>query len=172
MRMISREEALRLVSKTSKYSHALIVSAMMRELAERLGEDEGKWEIVGLLHDLDYDRVRDDMTKHGMVTIEILRERLPQDCLYAIKSHDYRTGFKPRSKLDKALVVADTLAVIIGKVEKSGELSVERIEQEIERVSGEKPWYEENLRKTDELGLKITEVLRLALESLEHQADL
>ena len=165
--MISKEEALRLIKKTSKNSHAFIVSAIMRKLAERLGEDEKKWEIVGLLHDLDYDTVRDDMTKHGIVTSEILREKLPQDCLYAIKSHDHRTGFKPKSKLDKALIVADTLAVIIEKMEKSGELSVERIEKEIERVLGKQPWYGDALRKIEELGLKITEVYRLGIESLK-----
>jgi hypothetical protein len=49
--MISREEALRLIKKTSKYSHALVVSGIIRELAKKLGEDEKKWEIVGLLHD-------------------------------------------------------------------------------------------------------------------------
>jgi putative nucleotidyltransferase with HDIG domain len=133
--MISKEEALRLVKKSSKYSHALIVSAMMRKLAKKLGEDEEKWEIVGLLHDLDYDRVKDDMTEHGIVTSETLRGKLSEDCLYAIKSHDYRTGYKPKSKLDEALIIADTLAGIIEKMEKSGELSAERIKEEIERVS-------------------------------------
>jgi len=58
----------------------------MRKLAERLGDDEEKWVIGGLLHDLDYDTVKDDMTKHGIVAGEILGERLPLDCSYAIKS--------------------------------------------------------------------------------------
>ena len=74
--MISKEESLRLIKKTSKYSHALIVSAIMRKLAERLGEDEKKWEIVDLLHDLDYDLVEDDMSRHGIIASEILKGKL------------------------------------------------------------------------------------------------
>jgi len=167
--MISKEEALKLIERTSKYSHALTVSAIMRKLAERLGEDEEKWEIVGLLHDLDYDLVRDDASKHGMVTSEILRERLPPDCLSAIKSHDRRTGFKPESKLDKALIVSDTLALIIEEIEKRTELSVERIEEEIERVSNQQPWRENNLQRIEELDLEIHGVLQLVVESLRHQ---
>jgi len=165
--LISREEALRLVKESSKHHHALIASAIMRKLAERLGEDERKWEIVGLLHDLDYDIVRDDMTKHGIVTSEILRNKLPQDCLYAIRSHDYRTGFKPESKLDKALIIADTLTLIVEKVKKSEELSVERVEKEIERVSEKQPWHGDNLRKIEEVGLKTAEVLQLVIKSLK-----
>jgi len=167
--MISKEEALRLIKESSKYSHALIVSSVMRRLARGLGEDEEKWEIVGLLHDLDYDRVKDNMTKHGIVTSETLRGRLSEDCLYAIKSHDYRTGYKPKSKLDKALIIADTLASIIEKVEKSRELSVEKIKEEIERVSDKQPWYKDNLGKIRELGLKIDEVLQLVIENLTCQ---
>lgn len=75
--MISREEALRLVERTSKYQHALIASKIMRKLAQRLGEDEVNWELVGLLHDLDIDNVREDMTKHGVVAMEKLANKLP-----------------------------------------------------------------------------------------------
>jgi predicted hydrolase (HD superfamily) len=46
--MISRDEALRLVKGTSKYSHALMVSCMMRELARELKENEEEWMMVGL----------------------------------------------------------------------------------------------------------------------------
>lgn len=111
----------------------------------------------------DYDQVKDDMSKHGIVTSEILEGKLSEDCLYAIKSHDYRTGFKPKSKLDKALIVADTLAVIIEKVKRNGELSVERIEEEIERVSKNQPWFKDNFRKIEELGLKVSEILQLGI---------
>ena len=159
--MISKEEALRLIENTSKYSHALVVSAIMRKLAEKLGENKDKWEIVGLLHDLDYDQTRNDMSKHGIIASQILKGKLPKDCLYVIKSHDYRTGFKPKSKLDKALIIADTLAIIIER--KSRKLNVKILKEEIERFSEENPWCKENLRKIEELGLKITEVLRLVM---------
>jgi putative nucleotidyltransferase with HDIG domain len=164
--VISKEEALHLVEGTRKRQHALIASAIMRKLAQRLGEDEERWEIVGLLHDLDYDMVQEDMTKHGVVAGEILAKKLNSESLYAIKSHDYRTGFKPKGKMDIALIVADTLAVIVARMATSRELSVQRIEEEIERLLIEKPWYKANLRKAGELGLERSEVLLLGMESM------
>ncbi|MDI6856628.1 MAG: HD domain-containing protein, partial [Candidatus Thermoplasmatota archaeon] len=59
--MISKDEALRLVRGTSKYAHALMVSCIMGELARALNENEREWMLVGLLHDLDYDKVKNDM---------------------------------------------------------------------------------------------------------------
>lgn len=79
--MISKEEALHLVERTSKRQHALLTSTIMRKLAQRLGEDEKGWEIVGLLHDLDYDLVRGDMAKHGVVAVKILADKLPYESL-------------------------------------------------------------------------------------------
>jgi len=163
--MISKEEALRLIEKSSKYSHSLDVAAIMVKLAERLGEDRKKWEIVGLLHDLDYDQVRDNMKRHGVVASKILRNKLPGDCLYAIKSHDYRTGFKPKEKLDTALIIADSLAVIIERIKNHETLSVEKVRREIERSSAKTPWHKENLLRCKEISLSIPELLKLALEA-------
>jgi putative nucleotidyltransferase with HDIG domain len=164
--MISKDEALHLVERTSKYQHALIASTIMGKLAQRLGEDEGGWELVGLLHDLDYDLVQEDMAKHGVVASEMLTNKLPSESLYAIKSHDYRTGFQPKSRLDNALIIADTLERIIDRITTRGELSVQRLEEEIERISAERPWYKANLRRAKELGLEVDEVLRLGIESV------
>ncbi len=50
--MISKAEAVKLIKGSSKYSHSLATCAIMGNLAKRLGEDEKKWELVGLLHDL------------------------------------------------------------------------------------------------------------------------
>jgi len=165
--LISREEALKLIRKTSKYFHALVVSFIMGGVAGRLGEDRGKWEVVGLLHDIDYDIVSGDMTKHGIVATEILKGRLQEDCLYAIKSHDHRTGFKPERWLDKSLVIADSLAVVIEKTGSDRTLSVEELEAGVERVSVERPWLKMNLLRCQEIGLGLPEILDLAVDSLK-----
>ena len=94
--MISREDALELVKDCSKYAHLLLASKLMRRLAVRLGEDSLEWELTGLLHDLDFDEVRSDMSKHGVVAARKLKGKLPDHCLYAIEAHDYRTGIKPK----------------------------------------------------------------------------
>ena len=165
-KLISKQEALKMIKNTSKYSHSLIVSAIMRRLAERLGENAEEWEIVGLLHDLDYDQTRNDMSRHGIVASEFLKGKLPETYLYAIKCHDYRTGFKPKSKLDNALIVADTLAVIIEDIKRSGKekLKPEEVKEKIRKISENKPWLKDNLQRIERLGLAEAEAVRLLTE--------
>ena len=165
--MISKEEAIELVRSSSKFFHLLIASAMMGRLAESLGEDRLEWELVGLLHDLDIDQVRNDMSRHGIIAADRLRGRLPEHCLYAIRSHDFRTGVKPMSKLDKALIAVDSVAVIIERIGKQPEeVGVDMLKAELEKVTVERPWHKSNVVKSRELGLKVEEFLSLCLNAI------
>ena len=164
--MISWDGALKLVRSTSKCDHAIVVATIMDALAKRLGENEREWRLVGLLHDLDYDEVKDDMQKHGLIAVEKLKTMLPEHCLYAIKAHDYRTGFKPKSKLDKALIAADAVAIVM---ERSGKtikrLDVAGLSGEIEYVSVSQPWLRDNIFLCRDLRLDANEFLELCLAS-------
>jgi len=166
--MISIKEALGLIKGTSRYGHALVVAAMMKALARKLGKNEELWELVGLLHDLDYDVTRGDMSKHGLVSAKMLRGRLPEHELYAIKAHDYRTGFKPRTSLDCALVATDTLAVFLGKTRKvTTELTVEFVLSEIDSASESQPWIKSNLRKCKAMKIGLNEFLEVCLSTID-----
>ena len=74
----TREEALALLHEhtqgESLRNHALAVEAGMREMARRRGGDEHLWGVIGLLHDLDYERWPDP-NEHARQTAVILRER-------------------------------------------------------------------------------------------------
>ncbi len=98
----------------SLIKHMLAVEAAMRAYARKLGEDEERWGIVGLLHDFDYERWPNP-PDHPLQGSAILRERgYPEDVVYAIQSHaDYLTD-KPRVHLiDKALYACDELAGLV-----------------------------------------------------------
>lgn len=166
--LISRSEAIELVKNTSKFSHALIASVMMRTIAERIGENSLEWELVGLLHDLDIDQTRNSINKHSIITSEVLKGKLPEHCLYAIKAHDHRTGFKPKSKLDKALIAIDSVAIIIEYAKRQlRELDVEAVKVQIEVVALERPWHKTNILRCREIGLNLEEFLRICIDSLE-----
>jgi hypothetical protein len=77
------------------------------------------------------------MAKYGVVTGEILANKLPSESLYAIKSHDYRAGFQPKSRLDNALKIADTLERIIDRVTTRGNKCPEVRRRDREDFSGE-----------------------------------
>ena len=67
----------------SLLKHAYTVEGVMRYMAQKLGEDEERWGIVGLMHDLDYERFPE---QHCSKAQEILEERLARgihtsDCL-------------------------------------------------------------------------------------------
>ena len=163
--MISKKEALELIKGTSRCSHALAVSVMMKALASRLGKNEELWELVGLLHDLDYDVTRGDMSKHGLVSTKMLKGRLPEHELYAIKAHDYRTGFKPRTSLDKALIATDTLENLLETSAKTCEWSVESLMAEIDYASEEQPWIKSNLMKCKGAKIGLSEFLEICLSA-------
>ena len=133
----------------------------MYHLAETLGEDTEKWELVGLLHDLDYDQVQSDMAQHGIVASQLLHDKLPDDARYAIQSHDHRTGVQPMSTMDKALIIADSLANIIEDV--THELTMERLDVQIENVARDRPWLKDNLSKSHEIGISRLDLFALVI---------
>src|SRR5207244_6743934 len=94
--------------------HMLAVEAAMRAYARKLGQDEEKWGIVGLLHDFDYERWPSP-PDHPLKGSEILKERgYPDEVIYAIKSHaDYLPDCPRVHLLDRALYACDELAGLI-----------------------------------------------------------
>jgi putative nucleotidyltransferase with HDIG domain len=102
------------VTDQSLVRHCLSVEAAMRAYARKLGEDEEKWGIVGLLHDFDYQRWPDP-PDHPLKGSEILRSRgYPEDVITAILSHaDYLPQYPRVRPIEKALYACDELAGLI-----------------------------------------------------------
>jgi putative nucleotidyltransferase with HDIG domain len=117
-RLPSRGEAYALlreyVTSDSLVQHCLAVEAAMRAYAVKLGEDEARWGIVGLLHDFDYERWPDP-PHHPLRGSEILRARgYPDDVVYGILSHaDYLTDYPRVHLMDKALYACDEITGLI-----------------------------------------------------------
>src|SRR5207302_660102 len=115
---MNRADALALMREytqnPSLIKHMLAVEAAMRAYARKLGEDEERWGIVGLLHDFDYERWPDP-PNHPLKGSEILRERgYSDEVIYAICSHaDYLPDFPRVHLVDKVLYACDELAGFI-----------------------------------------------------------
>lgn len=168
--MISRNEALRLIRNSSKFFHAVLVSTVMSDLAEKLDENKQEWGLVGLLHDMDYDETESAMSKHGLIAAEKLKGRLSEYCLHAIKSHDYRAGVEPQSRLDKALIATDSLMNVVERMGKPHEsLTVEELQTELDKISSDQPWFRNNILKCTEIGLDLADFFRLCLKSLRRE---
>ncbi len=116
----TREEALTLLKEFNKseslIKHALSVEGVMRYMARKRGEDEEKWGIIGLVHDLDYERYPQ---QHCQKTKEILEERgWPEDYIRAIMSHGWGlvTDVEPQLEMEKVLYAIDELTGLVTAV--------------------------------------------------------
>ena len=113
----TREAALALLNEYNKMDrlikHALTVEAVMRFMARKRGEDEDKWGVIGLAHDLDYERYPEE---HCQQTERILRENdWPEDYIHAIVSHGWGicTDVEPTHEMEKVLYAIDELTGLI-----------------------------------------------------------
>lgn len=109
----TREEALALVNEhvhtENLIKHMLATEAFMRGLAKKFGEDEHKWGIAGLLHDLDWDKTKDSPDKHSLIAFDMLTDLgVDPEICQAVKVHNDRHGIEPITMLDKALLAGET----------------------------------------------------------------
>jgi predicted hydrolase (HD superfamily) len=113
----NREDTLKLLKKYnnsgSLIKHALSVEAVIRYYAEKNNKDKEKWGVIGLVHDLDYEKYPD---QHCTKTKEILEENCwPEDYIRAVISHGWEicSDIEPKSLLEKTLYTIDELTGFI-----------------------------------------------------------
>lgn len=114
---LTREEAWALFTEynesESLRNHGLAVEGVMRYFARKYGEDEYFWGIVGLLHDLDYEKYPEE---HCKKTREIMEERNIDDAyIHAIECHGYGlcTDVEPKERMEIVLYTIDELTGLI-----------------------------------------------------------
>jgi predicted hydrolase (HD superfamily) len=99
------------IESDSLRKHVLGVEAAMCAYARRDGEDEEKWAITGLVHDLDYERYPDLDTGHPRYALAELEERgYPQDVIDAVAGHADFMGVPRETRLAKTLYGVDELS--------------------------------------------------------------
>jgi predicted hydrolase (HD superfamily) len=95
------------------FRHALAVEATMRHFAARLGEDPEYWGLVGLLHDVDFQKFPEEHLAHAR---EILAPAGYDDFfIRAVESHGWMlvNDVKPEKPMEKVLYACDELTGFI-----------------------------------------------------------
>ena len=115
---MTREEAWALfcewTASESLRRHVLAVEACMRAYAAKFGEDEERWGMVGMLHDLDYERHPDLHTGHPRYALAELEARgYPPELVRAVASHADFLGVSRDSPMEKTLFAVDELSGFI-----------------------------------------------------------
>jgi putative nucleotidyltransferase with HDIG domain len=179
---LNREDAWKLLTEftqnDSLLKHALAVEAAMRAYAEKLGGDVNKWGIVGLLHDLDYERYP-NLTDHPRVGAQILEERgYPEDVVYAVKSHADHMNLTRTRPMEKALYAVDelcgflTAATLVRPGKKIGELPVASVRKKLKDKAFARSVNREEIYKGAEaLGVDLDEHISFVIAALARIAD-
>ena len=177
---MDRDEAWKLLREwtesDSLLKHMLAVEASMRAYARRFGEDEEKWGITGLLHDMDYEK-HPTPAEHPMVGVrELERRGYPADVLEAIKGHaDYLDA--PRETLmAKTLFAVDELsgfvtACALVRPEGLEGLKAKSVKKKMKQKSFAASVNREDITKgAKELGIDLDEHIDFVVAALEERA--
>ena len=179
---MNRQEALTLLHKnmqnTNLRRHCYAVGAVMKALAKHFGEDEQKWEVVGILHDGDYEMTKDNPKKHTILMAEWLKKMGEQDSemIDAILSHNFsHTGKNPpKNNLEWSLYCCDELTGLIVAValvrpdKKLAGLSLNSIMKKWNSPSFAAGVKRGQIAECDKrLGIPLDEFISIALKSMQ-----
>jgi len=175
---MTREEALNLLKKHLKnknlFKHCLAVEAVMRRLARHFNQDEELWGIAGLLHDIDYEKTKDDPNRHSIEGAQILADMdLPDELVYAVKVHNHAHGLPRKTMMDKALYASDPVTglivagALIRPEKKLEAVDVPFLLNRFKEKSFARGANRETINSCEELGLSLEEFLGLSLEAMQ-----
>lgn len=176
---MNRKQALEILkqnlSNQNLIKHCLAVETIMRVLARKFAEDEEKWGLTGLLHDIDYEKTKDNPAEHSLKGAKFLDDLgLEKDICQAVKVHNEAHGILPESLMEKALYVVDPLtglivaAALVLPSKKLADLSTENVLNRFKEKAFARGANREIIGKSGELlGLKLDEFVSIGLEAMQ-----
>jgi putative nucleotidyltransferase with HDIG domain len=179
---MDREEALALVREhvpqENLVKHCIATEAIMGALADHYDltpADRARWELAGLLHDLDYADTAEDFERHGRVTADMLEGRVDAEIIHAVLAHADKA---PRESLmDKALYAADpttgfiVAAALVRPEKKLAAVEVRSLGKRWKEKAFARGADREQMDACREMGLERDEFLTISLEAMQARAD-
>ena len=177
---VNRDEAWKLLREwtesDSLLKHMLAVEASMRAYARRFGEDEEKWGVTGLLHDMDYEK-HPTPDEHPMVGVrELERRGYPGDVLEAIKGHADYLGVPRETLMAKTLYAVDELsgfvtACALVRPERLEGLKAKSVKKKMKQKSFAASVNREDIvRGAEQLGVDLGEHIDFVAATLREEA--
>ena len=178
---MNREESWELLCEwtesDSLRKHMLAVEAAMRAYARKFGEDEEKWGITGLLHDMDYEK-HPTPDEHPMIGVrELERKGYPGDVLQAIKGHADYLGVPRETLMAKTLYAVDersgfVVACALVRLERLEGLKAKSVRKKMKQKSFAAAVNREDIvRGAEELGVYLNEHIDFVVASLRERAN-
>ena len=178
----TRDDAWRLfcewTESDSLRKHALGVEAAMRAYAREYGEDEERWAVTGIVHDLDYERHPDLDTGHPRVALEELPKLgYPEDVVEAVAGHATFLGVPRTTLMAKALFAVDELSGFIqacAYVRPTGihGMTPKSVKKKLKQPSFAAAVDRDQMRRAaDELGVDFDEHLQKVIAAMEARGE-
>src|SRR5213592_3803311 len=165
------------VSSPSLRRHCLAVETAMRAYAERFGEDAELWSVVGLVHDMDYERYPDLETGHPRHALEELKARgYPPEVIAAVAGHADFMNVPRETRLAKTLYAVDELSGFIAACALVRPTGIEGMKPKSVRKKLKQPSFaakvdrEQIRRGIEELGVDENEHIALVIAALAERA--
>jgi len=179
----NRETALVLLHQHVKNEkmifHCLASEAVMRGLARKLGRDEEKWGLAGLLHDLDVEITNADAAIHGTQTEVLLKDYpVDEDILDAIRMHnEYSSGRERSTEFQFALAAGETITGLIFATtyvypdKKLASVKPKSVVKRMKEKMFAASVKRENILECEKIGIPIDEFAALAISAMLPTAE-
>jgi uncharacterized protein len=164
------------VEKDITYRHLVSVEGVMRRLARHFGEDEHRWALVGLFHDLDQDQTGEDLSRHAYLAAGWLREAgVDEEVVNGVLAHAHPEY--QRDRMTRAIVAADALAGLLVasalvRPERSAGMKVSSVRKKLKERSFAPGVNREEIALAEpNLGLSQDAFVELGIEGLQEVAS-
>ena len=162
--------------------HSYAVGYTMRALAKRLGGDSDVWEVLGILHDADWEETKNSPELHTINTITWLAEKGITDgpIVHALQSHNraYTKLAEIDGLMEWALETCDELTGFIVAValtrpdKKLSSVGVESVLKKWKTKEFAKAVDRDHIAQCEEkLGIPLEEFIQLTLTAMQQHSE-
>jgi uncharacterized protein len=180
---ISRDQALQRLQEHVKNEktiiHCLASEAVMRALAGRLGEDQDRWGITGLLHDIDVEVTHADPRVHALKAEELLEDfGLDGTMIDAIRMHnDEATGIPRSTTFQHALAAGETITGLIYATtlvypdKKIANIKYKSVSKRMKEKAFAASVNRDHIMECEKIGIPLDEFVRLSVDAMREISE-
>jgi uncharacterized protein len=161
--------------KDTTVRHLISVEGVMRALARQFGEDEDRWALAGLFHDLDQDQTGEDSARHAHLAAEWLREAGVEEAVVnAVLAHaheQYRTDLMSKAVVHADAIAGLLVAAALVRPERSAGMKVSSVKKKLKNKAFAPGVNRDEVYGAEEsLGLPLDQLIAVAITGIQQVA--
>jgi putative nucleotidyltransferase with HDIG domain len=155
--------------------HLISVEGVMRALARRFGEDQERWALAGLFHDLDQDQTGEDPSRHAYLAADWLRQAgVEEPVVNAVLAHaheQYRTDLMSKAVVHADAIAGLLVALALLRPQRSEGMKVSSVKKKLKEKAFAPGVNRAEVYEAEEvLGLPLDEFIAAAIEGVQQVA--